>query len=160
MIRQLRAVHHGLRQDLVAIREALDLLTQEVDDRTRIPELIDGLTVADFTWQMRVNCDYYCLAVDRHHLVESDAVLPVMRRRFPAELGEVVDRLHTEHQQIAALASRTRRAGLNLSADPASVAALRQPLTELGDRLLAHLDYEEASLFPYFLRMDTDWHFG
>ncbi|MCU1643071.1 MAG: hypothetical protein JWN03_3346 [Nocardia sp.] len=160
MVAQLRAIHQELRRDLAAIQQAIGLLAEESADHAEVAALINGLTVADFAWQLRVNCDYYCLGVNRHHAIEDDAMLPVMRRRFPEELGAVVDRLSAEHHAVARLTTTTRRAAINLTADAADIAELRQLLTDLGDHLLAHLDYEEASLFPYFLRMDTDWHYG
>lgn len=57
-----------------------------------------------------------------------------MLRTFP-ELGPVIERLHAEHEDV-----------MGLVAAPA-------------EHLRAHLEFEESSLFPYFRRMDTDWHY-
>ncbi|MCW2522410.1 MAG: Hemerythrin cation binding protein, partial [Frankiales bacterium] len=44
--------------------------------------------------------------------------------------------------------------------DAESVDRLRGYLERLAVLLVRHLDYEEASLFPYFERMTRDWHQG
>lgn len=40
--------------------------------------------------------------------------------------------------------------------DEPSVHVVLEQVTELADHLQAHLDFEEETLFPYFLRMDRD----
>ncbi len=44
--------------------------------------------------------------------------------------------------------------------DAESANLLRGYLERLATLLAGHLDYEEASLFPYFKRMTRDWHRG
>lgn len=159
MVAQLRGIHQVLRADLADIQLAISVLDEEAGDLDAVTDLINGLTVADFAWQLRVNCDYYCLSVNSHHAIEDDAMLPVMRRRFP-ELDPVIDRLREDHHEVSRLTSATRRASINLTPAPESIRELRGLLAELSEHLLAHLDYEEASLFPYFLQMEVDWHYG
>lgn len=159
MIAELLSVHDLLRADIVVLERALELLSDETADNEQIPEMIAGLTVAKFVWQLRVNCDYYCNLLTGHHSLEDQRMFPVMVREFP-ELAPTVARLKTEHDQVHGLVRETRSASLNLTQEHATVERARTAISTLAEHLRAHLAFEEDSLFPYFRRMKTNWHFG
>ncbi|MET9489799.1 hemerythrin domain-containing protein [Nocardia sp. NPDC006630] len=103
-----------------------------------------------------MNCDFYCDVLTAHHSLEDHRMFPVMQRTFP-ELAPVIERLHAEHEAVATLITETKSAALSLSAEHASVDRARAAITALAGHLMAHLDFEEQSLFP---KMHTDWHYG
>ncbi len=159
MIEQLRQVHEPLRADIEVLEKALQLLSDETADLTRIPEMIDNLTIADFVWQLRVNCDFYCNTLTLHHTIEDQRMFPVMTRNFP-ELAPAVERLQAEHKLVGEIVSEAKRASLALSTESSTVNRAHAAISELADHMQSHLDFEEATLFPYFRRMDRDWHYG
>ncbi|MFM9258194.1 hemerythrin domain-containing protein [Rhodococcus sp. 5A-K4] len=159
MIEQLRQVHEPLRADIEVLENALQLLSDETTDLTRIPEMIDNLTIADFVWQLRVNCDFYCKTLTLHHTIEDQRMFPVMTRNFP-ELAPAVERLQAEHKLVGEIVSEAKRASLALSTESSTVNRAQTAISELADHMQSHLDFEEATLFPYFRRMDRDWHYG
>lgn len=77
LVRELIAVHDGLRRELKALRGA-ERITQD----------------------LRVRCMYYCHHVEMHHTVESHYLFTALRERFP-ESGTVLDRLEAEHVKVA-----------------------------------------------------------
>ncbi|WP_157250144.1 hemerythrin domain-containing protein [Nonomuraea typhae] len=86
MVRELIAVHDGLRRELKELRGA--------------PEL---------TRDLRVRCAYYCHHVEMHHTVESHYLFTTLRARFP-ESAEVIDRLEREHAKVAEILSAIEQA--------------------------------------------------
>ena len=73
----------------------------------------------------------------RHFAVEEDVLLPALARHVPADHAAIV-RVLVEHVDI-------RRRARELEADDAPAP---EALRELGDRLHAHIRYEEDVLFP------------
>lgn len=85
-------------------------------------------------------------------------MLPVMQRTYP-ELTGRIRRLRREHEEVKHLIIGIRASAPQMDPDVEhSVHRVLEQITELADHLQAHLDYEEATLFPYFLRMERDWH--
>ncbi|WP_067823454.1 hemerythrin domain-containing protein [Nocardia inohanensis] len=159
MIAQLLQIHNPMRADIEVLDEALALLSNATADSSRVPEMIAGLTVAKFLWQLRVNCDYFCNVLNGHHDLEDHRMFPVMLRRFP-ELGPAVARLRSEHRQVHQLVTETKSAALNLTEEHRTVERAHAAIKNLAEHLRAHLKFEEDTMFPYFRRMDTDWHLG
>ncbi|WP_405485145.1 hemerythrin domain-containing protein [Nocardia sp. NBC_00511] len=159
MVEELLAVHRPLRADIVVLGCALEILTDATGDHSAVPEMINGLTIADFVWQLRLNCDYYCNVLTAHHSLEDHRMFPVMLRTFP-ELASAIERLYAEHADVVDLIRETRSATANLTTEPDTVDRARVAVSVLADHLTAHLDFEESTLFPYFRRMDSDWHYG
>lgn len=159
MVAQLRAAHEPLRQDIVVLGRALGLLAESDTSHDEIRTMVAGLTVADALWRLKTNCEQYCLHLTLHHQIEDQRMFPTVLREFP-ELEDVMARLHEEHEQVAVLVDETKAAAAALDRDPATIERTRQALATLEGHLRSHLDYEEASLFPYFRRMQRDWHFG
>ncbi|MDF2899069.1 MAG: cation-binding protein, partial [Rhodococcus erythropolis] len=83
----------------------------------------------------------------------------VMTRNFP-ELAPAVERLQAEHKLVGEIVSEAKRASLALSTESSTVNRAYAAISELADHMQSHLDFEEATLFPYFRRMDRDWHYG
>ncbi|MFI6901220.1 hemerythrin domain-containing protein [Nonomuraea sp. NPDC050394] len=86
MVRELIAVHDGLRRELKELRGA-----------------------SEITGDLRVRCMYYCHHVEMHHTVESHYLFTTLRARFP-ESAEVIDRLEREHGKVAEILAAIERA--------------------------------------------------
>ena len=85
-------------------------------------------------------------------------MLPVTQRRFP-ELTDRIERLRREHAEVKRMIVGISAAARQLDPDDErTVHVVLEQIVELADHLQAHLDFEEQTLFPYFLRMDRDWH--
>ncbi|MCW2795686.1 hemerythrin domain-containing protein [Nocardioides sp.] len=160
MVATLRAFHAPLRNDVAALRQALDELSQAVVDVEHADVLIQGLTTADLAWQLRSGCQWYCSALEGHHGIEDTRMLPVMEREFP-QLRPHIKKLRRQHEDVLDLLQAVVRASRSMSVDrPETILTVRDLVTELADALQEHLDLEEDTLFPYFLQMDRDWHHG
>lgn len=160
MVRELRMVHEPLRSDVVALRTALEVLDAATARGEDIEQLVCGLTVADLAWQLKAGCQHFCAHLDAHHTLEDARMLPVMQRRFPELTGQI-KRLRREHEEVKHLIVAIRAGARQLNpGDESSVRLVLDQIVQLADHLQAHLDFEEQTLFPYFLRMDRDWHGG
>ncbi|MCW2781462.1 MAG: hypothetical protein JWR35_1911 [Marmoricola sp.] len=160
MVAQLRAFHAPLRRDVATLHQALAQLSDAVIDVDRVDGLIQGLTTADLAWQLKSGCQWYCQALEGHHNVEDARMLPVMERAFPA-LRSRIKTLRQQHEEVLLLLQQVVRASRAMTIDrPETVIQVRDLVAELADSLQTHLALEETTLFPYFLRMDRDWHYG
>jgi iron-sulfur cluster repair protein YtfE (RIC family) len=160
MVEELRMAHRPLRRDITQLGVAIVMLEEAALAAEPVREIVAGLTVGQFAWQIKTRCGYFCDHLSLHHGIEDARMLPVMQRQFP-ELRSVIARLKDEHEQVSVLILEISAAARHLSSDDAeSVNRLRGYLERLATLLAAHLDYEEASLFPYFNRMTQDWHRG
>lgn len=158
MVQELRMVHEPLRGDVVALRKGLEVLDAATARAEDVEQLVDGLTVADLAWQLKAGCLHFCAHLDAHHTLEDARMLPVMQRRFP-ELADKIKRLRREHEEVKHLIVSIRASARLLNpGDEGSVRLVLDQIVQLADHLQAHLDFEEETLFPYFLRMDRDWH--
>jgi iron-sulfur cluster repair protein YtfE (RIC family) len=160
MVAQLRMAHTPLRTDLAQLGLAIAMLEEAVLATEPVREIVAGLTVGQFAWQIQTRCEYFCDHLSLHHGIEDERMLPVLQRQFP-ELTPVIMRLRNEHEQVSMLILEIGTAARELrSDDPETVDRLRNYLEQLATLLAGHLDYEESSLFPYFERMTRDWHHG
>ncbi|MDT5162564.1 MAG: hypothetical protein QOC90_2874 [Mycobacterium sp.] len=160
MVEQLRLAHRPLRSDIAQLDVAIGMLEQAALAAEPVREIVAGLTVGQFAWQIKTRCEYFCDHLSLHHGIEDARMLPVMQRQFP-QLRSVITRLKDEHEQVSVLILEISTAARDLRSDDAdSVSRLRGYLEVLATLLAGHLDYEEASLFPYFERMTRDWHRG
>ena len=144
----LKSVHQMLRDDLAACRE----LAAEVAagaPAARIAEAITALQSRSPIWTLRVNCLYHCRHVHLHHRIEDADMFPALRRSNP-ELSAVVDRLEADHRAISTLLDEVQACAEHLDDAAASSerARLVRALTDLADRLLEHLAYEEEAVAP------------
>ena len=127
---QLRDIHAGLRQELAAVRAAVD----DYLDGTAPPPVAD----------LRRHCMSYCDALHAHHTRE-DGVFPRLAKDFP-ELKPALDRLTREHELVARLNEEITALINRLGTGDA--AQLRGELGRLSGELEAHFVYEEAHLGP------------
>lgn len=155
MVQELRLIHAGLRADIDALETALGVLA----DPALAQKLIGSLNIARNAWSLRVHCERYCNHLTAHHTLEDHRMFPTMQRAFP-ELAPVVARLKTEHDQVDGMIAEVRTAAAALDETPESAETARAAISTLATHLRDHLDYEEQSLNPYFLRMERDWHSG
>ena len=144
--RQLKLIHQMLRNDLTACQTlaadvAAGAATAQISDR--IAELRANSPI----WTLQVDCLYHCRVVHMHHGIEDAEMFPALRRSNP-DLGEVVDRLESDHRAIALLLDQVEATAKEL--DDASTGAARTALVtalrNLATRLLEHLAYEEENI--------------
>lgn len=122
----IKVAHDAFRRELALIRE----------------ELASGKGGA-LGAQLRVNCLTFCQGLHHHHAGEDTALFPFLAGRHPRS-APVLDRLREEHERIAVLVERLRRA---VSADGTAEGA-RAEAVRLTEELEAHLDREEEQLVP------------
>lgn len=160
MVSQLQAMHEPLRRDVASLHQVLAELSSAVVDVNQVDTLIRGMTIADLTWQLTTGCQWYCNSLDIHHKVEDASMFPVMQREFP-DLGDAIDTLRRQHQQMLQLLQQVVRTSGEMTPEaPATIVTVRDLVGQLATMLAGHLDLEEETLFPYFLQMDRDWHYG
>jgi iron-sulfur cluster repair protein YtfE (RIC family) len=93
-------------------------------------------------------------------MIEDASMLPTMVRHFP-ELRPTIERLQQDHKDVHRQIKTIMRAADAMNPDaPNTVQKLANAMTTLADHLETHLDFEEKILFPYFARMNVDWHYG
>ncbi|MFF4773563.1 nitroreductase/quinone reductase family protein [Microtetraspora fusca] len=122
----LKAVHDAFRRELVLIRKEI------------------AESGASLGAQLRVNCLTVCQGLHNHHTGEDGTMFPYLAEHHPA-LGPALERLHQEHQKVAALLDALQTVVTAEDADPLSV--LRE-VERLTDELESHLTYEEEQLIP------------
>lgn len=160
MVAQLSAVHGPLRRDGAALRTSLDELSAAVVDVAAVGARLQGLTIADATWQLTNGCQWFCRTVEGHHDLEEALMFPTVERQFP-ELKGSVRKLRKQHEDVLFLVLSVVSASKEMDPQhPETIKRTAGLVAELADLLDAHLDLEEETLFPYFLRMDRDWHHG
>jgi hemerythrin-like domain-containing protein len=149
----LLAVHAAVRSDL----ERVELLATQALDGLPAAELrkkLDELKRDGMLWQLRVDCLRYCRFVHSHHNAEDLAFFPELRETNPA-INSVIDRLEADHRRVSDDLDAVEAAANALAEDEGEPArkAVAAALQALGERLLAHLDYEEHSLEATVLRV-------
>jgi hypothetical protein len=151
--RLLLAVHAAIRGDLERVErlaaQTLDGLPAE-DLRAELDEIKRDGTL----WRLRIDCLRYCHFVHSHHGAEDVAFFPELRETNPA-LGPVIDRLEADHRRVSHDLDAVEAVADALADDETRSArkAVADALEALGERLLAHLDYEERSLEATVLRV-------
>ena len=149
----LLAVHAAVRSDL----ERVELLATQALEGLPAAELrknLDELKRDGMLWQLRVDCLRYCRFVHSHHNAEDLAFFPELRETNPA-INSVIDRLEADHRRVSDDLDAVAAAANALADDDGEPArkAVAADLQALGERLLAHLDYEERSLEATVLRL-------
>jgi hypothetical protein len=152
LVEELRWVHGIIRHNLQAISTVIAQLNAGVSAE-QIRAQIDELASTSVIWTLRVNCFRYCRLVHSHHNIEDIALFPYLRRFNPA-LCPVIDRLEADHAVVSAYLDQVEAAANRLGADESARITLTDALNGLTEHLLAHLDYEEASIAPTLRRMD------
>ena len=141
----LLAVHEHLRRELAEIREAAAAGAAGRLDPAAARSLMNRLTMRQNYWALGSFCAQYCRVVGLHHTIEDRHLFPGLRREDEA-LGPVLERLHWEHEVIAAVLDRFDRALVAMMGDAQRVEEVRRVADELHEALLSHLAYEEDEL--------------
>jgi iron-sulfur cluster repair protein YtfE (RIC family) len=133
----------------------VERLAAEVRDGLSAAELRAG--VADLEangplFQLKGGCLAYCRFVHHHHRLEDVAFFPALRRSEP-QAAPVIDRLEREHVEVATLLAEVEAAAAALGADERTRGAVADALESLGEKLLAHLEYEEQGIGPTIRRL-------
>ncbi len=142
---KLLAVHEHLRRELAEIREAAAAVAAGELDPAEARSLMNRLTMRQNYWALGSFCAQYCRVVTDHHTIEDRHLFPGLRREEEA-LEPVLERLHWEHEVIAAVLDRFDRALVAMMGDARRVEDVRRVADELHDALLSHLAYEEDEL--------------
>ena len=145
----LVGVHDHLRQELAQITDAVRQVVAGTGDPGQARASINAMSIRQNYWTLGAFCAAYCRVVTMHHTIESQAWFPVLAEGEP-DLGQVVQRLHEEHEVIAGMLVELDDALVALiGADdpqPAAVPRLQTAVDRLARALLTHLDDEESAL--------------
>jgi hypothetical protein len=144
--RQLKLVHQMLRNDLTVCRElAADVAAGAPAEQ--VTARLDTLEMTSPLWKLQMNCLYHCRLVHMHHGGEDRDMFPALRRSNP-DLGDVVDRLESDHRAMSALLDKVEASARVLNDASPSPARddLVTALRDLANHLLEHLAFEEESI--------------
>lgn len=153
---ELRGVHEMIRRDLAHV----SLLAEDAAGGAAPEEVrrrVGELKSSTILWQLRLGCLRHCRFVEAHHGLEDRAIFPVIRRVDPS-LDPVVDKLESDHREVAELVHELEQASAELdeAAEPdAARERVVAALTGLGHLLLEHLDFEERNLEGVLGRMQS-----
>jgi iron-sulfur cluster repair protein YtfE (RIC family) len=146
MHRQLKLIHQMLRNDLTTCRElAAEVAAGASPDR--VADRVAEMRANSPIWTLQVNCLYHCRLVHMHHHGEDRDMFPALRRSNP-DLGDVVDRLESDHRAISTLLDNVEALVKELDESSTSTSRddLVMALRNLATRLLEHLAYEEENI--------------
>lgn len=131
---QLIEVHLWLREELAALREAVDARLGGGTPTEGAPRPCD----------LRAHCLAFCAALDRHHTGEDGGAFPELAARFP-ELRPVLEELRRDHRVVEDSLRRLRGLldGAGRGADPVAV---RTELDGLAALMETHFVYEEKRI--------------
>jgi len=145
----LVGMHDHLREELAQITGAVQQVVAGTADPGQARASINAMSIRQNYWTLGAFCASYCRVVTMHHTIESRAWFPVLAQGEP-DLGEIVQRLHEEHEVIAGMLVELDDALVALiGADdpqPAAVPRLQTAVDRLARALLTHLDDEESAL--------------
>jgi iron-sulfur cluster repair protein YtfE (RIC family) len=146
MHRQLKLIHQMLRNDLTTCREiAAEVAAGASPDQ--VADRVAEMRANSPIWTLQVNCLYHCRLVHMHHHGEDRDMFPALRRSNP-DLGDVVDRLESDHRAISTLLDNVEALVKELDESSTSTSRddLVMALRNLATRLLEHLAYEEENI--------------
>jgi hemerythrin-like domain-containing protein len=146
-------VHEHLRRELAQIREAAAEVAAGRMEPAQARSLIYEMTMRQNYWTLGAFCAQYCRVVSIHHTIEDQHMVPGLGAAEPS-LGPVLERLHAEHEVIAAQLDRFDQALVGMMSDPEQVRDVRRVADDLGDMLLSHLAYEEDELLGPLGRLE------
>ncbi|MCY9782497.1 nitroreductase/quinone reductase family protein [Nocardiopsis sp. EMB25] len=135
---KLVEVHTWLRSQLSHVRSEAEAYLADRGTGTGRPTPL-GLSL-----QLRQHCLAFCESLSFHHDGE-EFMFPHMTERNP-DLADVVERLKAEHRTVNRL--RGELEGLLADLSTADPERFRADLARMTEEMEAHLDYEEAELFP------------
>jgi alkanesulfonate monooxygenase SsuD/methylene tetrahydromethanopterin reductase-like flavin-dependent oxidoreductase (luciferase family)/hemerythrin-like domain-containing protein len=144
--RHLIDVHDALRAELAQLRDLVEQVAAGTANPAAVRSFINRMTIRQNHWTLGTFCETYCRTVTSHHVLEDRSVFPHLRRQEEA-LGLVIDRLESEHGQIADMLERVDRALVALvAAEEDGIDRVGRAMDLLTDALLSHFSYEEREL--------------
>jgi hemerythrin-like domain-containing protein len=145
-------VHDALRAELAQLRDLVEQVAAGTTNPTAVRSFINRMTIRQNLWTLGTFCETYCRVVTHHHVLEDRSVFPHLRAQ-DAALGPVIDRLESEHEQIADLLERVDRALVALvAAEEDGIERVERAMNLLTDALLSHFSYEERELIEPLAR--------
>ena len=143
---ELLWVHGMIRRDLEAVRE-LATVTVNGAPAEDVRRELAALKTNGPLWRLKVNCLQYCRFVHAHHGAEDRMLFPALRAANPG-LGEVIDRLESDHRQVSDLLDEVEAGAdaLSQAEEAQTRARLAGALDELATHLLDHLTFEEENV--------------
>ena len=153
LVQELLWIHDVIRRDLAIVRELAGAVAAgepAADVTSRLREL----ETRGPLWQLKYGCLQYCRHVHGHHSFEDTAWFPGLRAANP-ELGQTLDRLQSEHREVAELLHEVEVAAVDLETSDSTDtrARVRDALARLDEHLLAHLAFEEETITPTLLEL-------
>jgi deazaflavin-dependent oxidoreductase (nitroreductase family) len=135
---KLIEIHSWLREQLARVRGEAEAHFAARAAAGRAPAVRLNL-------RLRQHCLAFCESLALHHAGEDAGLLPELDRRHP-DLHDTIERLRAEHRVLAQI--RAELEALLDQIDTAEPTRFRTELDQLSERLIAHLDHEEATLLP------------
>lgn len=123
-------------------------------DAGRLPLATDAVTTTAGARALQRWFRKFAREVEHHHLREDDVVWPMLVDREPA-FGGSLEVLEADHHALDAAMARAAAALAALVDDLAARAEAVAATAALGQLLVAHLDREEAVMFPAMARVFT-----
>ncbi|MFJ9541568.1 nitroreductase/quinone reductase family protein [Streptomyces sp. NPDC101225] len=134
----MKVVHDAFRRELALIRKEM---ANGPDNGMGNG---NGTGTGTLGAQLRINCLTFCQGLHNHHTGEDTMLFPHIGTQYPSA-EPALARLREEHERIAVLVERLRRA---VGAEAEDPAAARAEVERLTLDLEAHLTYEEEELIP------------
>jgi hypothetical protein len=139
-------VHDALRGELTQLRDLVEQVAAGTSNAAAVRSYINRMTIRQNNWTLGTFCETYCRTLTSHHTLEDRSVFPHLRRS-DAALGAVIDRLESEHEQIAGMLERVDAALVALVAsEQDGIDRVERAMDLLTDALLSHFAYEEREL--------------
>jgi iron-sulfur cluster repair protein YtfE (RIC family) len=145
VLTRLSSLHHAIRADLGLLDAAVTAIADGEHDN--VAAALARLSVRAPGRSLREYCATFCGFVHEHHATEDAVMFPMLLQQDP-RLGDAVDGLRADHQDIARDVDEVLRTVRDLSADAAARKAATNAVNRLSERLRAHLDLEERLLAP------------
>ncbi|HEX9371877.1 MAG TPA: hemerythrin domain-containing protein, partial [Roseiflexaceae bacterium] len=149
----LLQVHEHLRQELEQIRAAAEEVATGMLEPAQARSLIYQMTIRQNEWTLGTFCAQYCRVVSIHHTIEDTHLFPQLAQA-EASLEPVLERLHAEHEVIAAQLERFDQALIAMMTAQEQIVEVRRVADDLADMLLSHLTYEEDELLGPLGRLE------
>jgi hypothetical protein len=152
LFEELLTIHGMIRADLAKV----ELLAEDCAGGAAPRELrerIAELKNSSLLWQLKLGCLRHCRFVHGHHGLEDRAVFPSVRRVAP-ELGPAIDRLESDHREVATILTEVEAAAFAVEVKGGRE-RLVAGLSSLSAVLLDHLAREERDLEPALARMHS-----
>jgi hemerythrin-like domain-containing protein len=141
LVREFLAIHNMFRNELGAMLQFVDRLMTYKQRLTGPETTAHVQALAQATYR-------YTQLLHFHHHGETDGLFPALREQGLDD--PVIDRLNTEHDQIAVLIGRLDSAIRTVASFDAGT--VDTDLRLLTEALRKHLDYEETHVCPLLTR--------